>query len=150
MAGCMEDSIDRYAFIAEVEEHRVRKSPQQRSLIRLVDHRIGSRHSHNRLETGVHTTEELLSQACPALFVPGMGPGEVALDLSRKDQLNGHDDAGCAASLPPRSARSLDAPSDWPCAAPVPASANRGRERLPESQTDRPGGLPRAGASPPD
>ena len=68
--GCMEDAVDCHLPTGVLVKDGVRKSPQQRPTVLLVDFRVEFGHTTNCLDTGVHTAEKLFPQTRATIFVP--------------------------------------------------------------------------------
>jgi hypothetical protein len=68
--GCMEDTVDCHLPTGILVKDGVRKSPQQRPTILLMDFRVEFGHATNCLDTGVRTAEKLFPQTRSTIFVP--------------------------------------------------------------------------------
>jgi len=68
--GCMEDAVDCHLPTGILVKDGVRKPPQQRPTVLLVDFRVEFGYATNCLDTGVHTAEKLFPQTGAAIFVP--------------------------------------------------------------------------------
>src|SRR5919106_1788204 len=96
IARGVKDAIDGDRTFDIFVEDLIRKAAHQPPTIVLVDNGMHLGRAAERFNTGIDAAQELLPQANPPPFVPGVRLCEVVLSLRRDDKLSGHNDCAPA------------------------------------------------------